>query len=242
MKESYHKWYSQWISEDFEMLVFGDAGIPLVLFPKSKSRYYDYKDFGVIESIRNYVEDGLIKVYCPDSYAFKSWLNFTIEPSERVERYLNFEQAILHDIVGFANYETEEPKIIFGGFGLGGYFALNIMLKYPDISKGVLSISGEFEVKNFIQDHFDEKAYFNSPLDYFFGLTDEKYLKRYKENTIILSSGTPDNSFEQNKYISKLLFEKNVNHLFDVYPFKLNTFDDCKLVLNNNLHYFLNDH
>lgn len=221
------------------MLVFGDAGIPLILFPQTGTNYFDYKDFGVIESLRQFIEEQTIKVYCPDPYTLKSWQNYELEPQERVERYLKYEQTILHDIVGFANYETEEEKILFAGFGFGGYHALNLILKYPDLSRGVISIGGDFDVKRFVEGHFDDLVYFNSPLDYLFGLDDEKYIERYKKLKIILSTGSLDESFEQNRYISKLLFEKNVNHLFDVYPYKLNTFEDCKHVLNNNLPYFL---
>lgn len=239
MTENFHRWYSQWIGEDYQMLVFGEIGIPLILFPQAGTRYYDYKDFGVIESLRQFIEEGSIKVYCLDSYDSKSWLNFEIAPEERVARYGKYEQTILNDVVGFANYETELEKVIFGGFGFGGYNALNLTLKNPELSKGIISIGGDFGVKKFVYGHFDDDVYFNSPLDYLFGLADAKYLENYKKIKLILSSGSLDETFEQNRYISKLLFEKGVNHLFDVYPFNLNTFDACKEVLNNNLHYFL---
>lgn len=239
MIENFHKWYSQWIGEDFKMLVFGETGIPLILFPQAGTNYYDYKDFGVIESLRQFIEEGKIKVYCPDSYDKKSWQYFEIQPEKRVERYLKFEQTILHDIIGFANYETEQEKLIFAGFGFGGYYALNLTLKYPEMAKGVISISGYFDIKKFVHGHFNNDVYFNSPLDYLFGLSDEKYIKNYKKQKLILCTGSLDDSFEENKYLSKLFFEKNINHLLDVYPYKLNTFEDCKQLLNNNLYHFL---
>jgi len=34
----------------FEMLVFGHAGVPVVLFPTSQARYNEYKDFRLIEA------------------------------------------------------------------------------------------------------------------------------------------------------------------------------------------------
>ena len=241
MTEHYHKWYSQWINQDFEMLVFGEKGVPLILFPQLNTRYFDYKDFGVIESLRGLIEEGRIKVYCPDSYDAQSWSDNSIPPEERVAKYEQFEQTVIHDVIAFANYETEEEKIIFSGYGVGGYYALNIVLKYPDLAKGLLTIGGEFDVKNYLDDHFDELAYYNSPLDYLFGLNDEKYISKYKKLKMILSSGITDDSFGQNKYIAQLLFEKGINHHFDVYPYKINTYDDCKQILNNNIHHFLED-
>ncbi len=239
MKEDYHKWYSQWIGEDFEMLVFGEEGTPLILFPPAESRYFDYKDFGVIESLSHCIEEGRIKVYCPDSFDTHCWQNYDLDPQQRVENYLAFEKTILQDVLGFANFETEESKYIFSGFQRGGYYALNLAYKYPDLSAGLITIGGEFDIKKYIQGYFDENAYFNSPMDYLFGLTEEGYLSKFKRFQTILAAGSLDNSFEENRYLSKLLFEKNINHLFDAHPYKLNTFEDCKSVLNDNLHYVL---
>jgi len=47
MNERYIKWYTPWLSREFEMLVFGNGGgLPLILFPTSGARYYENKDFG----------------------------------------------------------------------------------------------------------------------------------------------------------------------------------------------------
>src|SRR5207248_8436588 len=67
MNERYIKWYTPWLSREFEMLVFGDKrGLPLVLFPTSGARYYENKDFGLVGAIASYVDNGKVTVYCPD--------------------------------------------------------------------------------------------------------------------------------------------------------------------------------
>ncbi len=40
MNEEYKKWYSHNLNHDFEMLVFGHDGYPLIIFPTSMGRYY----------------------------------------------------------------------------------------------------------------------------------------------------------------------------------------------------------
>jgi len=42
------------------MPVFGHAGYPIVLFPTTSDRYYECKDFKLIESVRWFVEEGLV--------------------------------------------------------------------------------------------------------------------------------------------------------------------------------------
>jgi esterase/lipase superfamily enzyme len=40
------------------MLAFGHAGVPVVLFPTSQGRYYEYKDFRLIEAAAPLVDAG----------------------------------------------------------------------------------------------------------------------------------------------------------------------------------------
>jgi esterase/lipase superfamily enzyme len=99
--ENYHKWFSQYINCEFEMLVFGTGGIPVVFFPPAGERYFASKDIGLISSLEPLIEEQKIKVYSLDSYDNKSWYNFSIEPVQRVENYRNFENLIIYDIIGF---------------------------------------------------------------------------------------------------------------------------------------------
>jgi esterase/lipase superfamily enzyme len=47
------------------MLVFGDRGFPVILFPTTKGRYHQNKDFGLIESVKWFVDQGLVKIIAP---------------------------------------------------------------------------------------------------------------------------------------------------------------------------------
>lgn len=235
MKEDYHKWYSQWLNEDFEMLVFGYEGIPLILFPHDNARYYEYKDYGVIESLAWLIEDGKIKVYCPDSRDYEHWLNFDVEPSERVKRYLQFEQHVLNDVVKFANYETEKNNILFGGYGLGGYHALNISLKHPDIARGFITLGSPVNIKRYVYGYYDEDCYFNNPFDYLPGIEDEELLNKLRRLKIIICSAVQDAYDWENHFLTKQFFIKGINHLSDIRQGKINTYDDCQILLNDNI-------
>ena len=50
MKEEYFKWYSPNLNREVEMLVFGHAGYPVILFPTSMGSYQENKDQKLIES------------------------------------------------------------------------------------------------------------------------------------------------------------------------------------------------
>lgn len=67
MKEEYTKWYSPNLGKEIETMIFGHAGFPVIVFPSTKGRHHEAKDFKLIESARWFLEQGLVKIYCPDS-------------------------------------------------------------------------------------------------------------------------------------------------------------------------------
>ena len=58
-----------------EFLVFGHSGTPLLVFPTSMGRFYDYEDRGMIQAIASRFENGEIQAFCVDSVDNESWYN-----------------------------------------------------------------------------------------------------------------------------------------------------------------------
>jgi esterase/lipase superfamily enzyme len=218
MNENYHKWYSQYLNREMEMLVFGHGGYPIILFPTAKGRYYECKDFGLIDSISDFIDSAKIKVYCPDGFDSESWYNYKIQPADRVKNYINYELAILYDVIGFAKHETEREKVGLAGCDFGGYHAVNIALKHPNLVDNLISISGLLDIKQFIWGYYDDNCYFNNPPDFLPNLTDEWYLEKIRTMGIILGIGANDEYVFQNKNLSKILTSKNINNWLDIQP------------------------
>ncbi len=218
MQEQYHKWYTQHLSRDFEMLVFGHAGFPLILFPTSKGKYYENKDHGLIESVASFIDEGKVKIYCPDGIDAMSWYNFIIHPADRVKTHIAYERTIINDVIEFAKFETGLAKVGLAGCSFGGYHAANLAFRHPDKIKYLFSMSGAFDIKEFIYGYYDDNCYFNNPPDYLPNLNDEWYLNNIKEMKIILGAGEKDLCLEENMRLSNILKEKNINHLLDIRP------------------------
>src|SRR2546421_72418 len=47
MNREYHKRYSSELHREIEMLVLGHGGMPLLVFPTSQGRFYEYEDRGM---------------------------------------------------------------------------------------------------------------------------------------------------------------------------------------------------
>jgi esterase/lipase superfamily enzyme len=216
MNEQYHKWHSQFLDRDFEMLVFGHAGFPFVFFPPAYGRYYSAKDFGLIRSVEKFIEEGLIKIYCPDSFDVQSYYNYSIEPSTRINLNNLFEKTILHDVIDFAAFETDSKKVGLAGCDFGGYQALNIAMRHPDKVSGLITMGGFFDIRKFIFGFYDDNAYYNNPTDYLTGLKDDWYLSRIKSMKIILGVGDWEQYIGENKRMSDILNSLNIEHTYEV--------------------------
>ena len=66
MNREYHKGYSQELNRDMEALVFGHAGTPLLVFPTSMGKFFEYEDRGMISVLAPKIERGDLQVFCPD--------------------------------------------------------------------------------------------------------------------------------------------------------------------------------
>lgn len=220
MKEEYHKWHSNDLDREFEMLVFGHYGYPIVLFPTFNARYWEAKDFGLIDSASDLIESGQVKIYCPDGMERVSWGNNSASPADKVLNQITYEKAILNDVIAYVKHETELERIGIAGCNFGAYQALNLAFKHPDMVEKLICIGGYFDIKPYIDNYYDDNCYFNNPPDYLPNLTDSYYLDRMKTMKIILGTGETDQYFAQNKYISEILHSKNVNHWLDVHPNK----------------------
>lgn len=218
MQEFYHKFYSQYLGRDFEMLVYGHAGLPVILFPAALGRYYQAKDFGLIASVNDFLESGKVKIYCPDTIDNESWFNYDIHPSERIQRQLTYENLILNEVIGFAKYETEFEKVALAGCDLGAYQAINNSLKHPEVVSHIISMGGTFDIKKFIFGYYDDDCYYNNPPDYLPGLTNEKFIDEINKINFFIGCGEFDDGIEENKNLVNLLTEKNIMYRFDILP------------------------
>ena len=112
MNERYIKWHTPWLSRDFEMIAFGNGGgLPLIIYPTSFGRYYQNKDFHLIDAIAWYIDNGKITVYCPDAIDLESFYNKNIHPADRMKTHNAYENVILHDVFDLARRECNAHRV-----------------------------------------------------------------------------------------------------------------------------------
>lgn len=212
MKEEYFKWHSPHLDRDIEMLTYGHAGHPVIIFPSTMGRYYESKDFKLIDSVRWFVENGLVRLYCPDSIDKHSWYNREVHPSIKVLNHIQYDKLIRWEIVETIRRHTGSPRVAVSGASFGGFHAANFAFRHPDVVSHLFSMSGAFDIKMFMNGYYDDNVYFNNPVDYLHGLNHPD-LWRMK---IILGTSEWDICRPANEHLSGILKAKGVNHWLDM--------------------------
>jgi len=218
MQRDYIKWFSPSLSRDMELLVFGHAGFPIVVFPTSGGRFFEYEDRGMITALAPKIDCGELQVICIDSVDQESWYNRSIAPADRLHRQNAFDAYLALELAPFVKNRTTWGQFGTTGCSFGGYHALNFALRHPDIVTYAVSLSGAFNIPlRFLDGFYNNDAYLNSPLDYLPRLDDPWFLARIRSSYYVLVVGNEDPLFDQNVKLAHEFGVKNVPHVLDVW-------------------------
>lgn len=215
MKEEYFRWYSPHLGRDTQMLVFGHDGYPVIVFPTSMGNFAQNKDFGLIESARWFVEQGLIKIYCPDGIDNDSWYNKSIDPATRIHNHILYEKMIIDDVIHRAIFETWKTRVALAGCSFGAYHAVNLAFRHPDKVSHIFSMGGAFDIKQQLDGYYSDEVFYNNPPDFIPGLN----LDDIKHLQIVLGTSENDMCKGQNYWFSDILNKKGLPHWLDERPF-----------------------
>lgn len=196
---------------DIEMLIYGHYGHPVIVFPTTKGRYYESKDFKLIDSVAHLIDAGKVKIYCPDSVDAYSLYDKSIPPVQRVKNHKYYMQFIQNEVVDAIRSTYNIPKVGVAGASFGGYHAANFAFSYPDRVSHLFSMSARFDINDFIDGFYNDDVYFNNPVDYLPG-NNHPDLWRMK---IVLGYGEWDICRDANLHMSHLLNQKNIPHWLD---------------------------
>jgi esterase/lipase superfamily enzyme len=212
--EEFHTWFSPSIGGEFKMLIFGHGGQPVILFPTSKGSYFQNKDEGLIGAVTWFLENGKVRIYCPDSIDALSWYNYGVAPSIRAHNHACYDQLILQEIVPRAQHETGYARMAMAGCSFGGYHAVNFSFRHPGLCGYCFSMSGAFDVRQFTHGYYDDNIYFNNPVDFIPNDQDPDLWRM----GIILGTAEYDICKQDNERLSEILHRKNISHWLDVRP------------------------
>jgi esterase/lipase superfamily enzyme len=222
MRTEHHKWMSPHLSREMELKVYGDYGKPMLAFPSSNGRFYDYENFGMIGACEPFIDSGKVKIFCVDGIDHETWMNEALHPADKGRRYSQYEAYILGEAVPFIyrHCESDALPIITTGCSLGGYHAANIFFKHAGVFDTAILLSGVYSLNFSVGEYVDGNVYFNDPLRYLANLNDERILGQYRRSRIIVCNGQgpwEEWSLDESRRLSEVLRSKNVDHWLDIW-------------------------
>jgi esterase/lipase superfamily enzyme len=210
--EHLHRWYSPSLSRNIDVLAFGHRGYPVILFPTSLGHYYEAKDFKLIESVNWFLDQGLVKIYCPDGIDALSWYNKSIHPADRVKNHIWYDLMILKELVPLAQQETGVQRVVTAGCSFGGYHATNFAFKHPEVVKYVFNMGAIFDITTQVGNYYDDNVYFNNPPDFL----PNAYNPFFNDMFVVFGTGTHDVCWDANEGMASILRAKGIPHWLDV--------------------------
>jgi esterase/lipase superfamily enzyme len=212
MVREYHKWHSSRLGREMELLVFGHAGLPVLVFPTSGGRFFEFEDRGMVAGLGGKIDAGQVQLFCVDSVDMESWYNRQVAPRCRIARHLQYEDYLLHEVVPLIRLKNGDSHLVALGCSFGGYHAVNIAMRHPDVFTGMLSMSGHFDLSNFLGGYYDHDCYYNLPTHYLPNLADPWFIHRYAHNSYVLATGWDDQCLAQNQSLDRILSSKGIPH------------------------------
>jgi esterase/lipase superfamily enzyme len=200
-----------------ELLIFGHGGIPLLVFPTSMGRFFDYESRGMIQAVAHKYEHGQLQAFCVDSVDAESWYNKAVPPRERAFRHTEYDRYLFDEVVPLIRSRNRSDLLITTGCSFGGYHSMNFALRHPDVVTGAVSMGGAFDIHQFLDGYYDDNCYYNCPPDFLPNLTDRWYLDRYNRQKLVLATGETDICLDENLRLAAIMQAKQIPHWLDVW-------------------------
>jgi esterase/lipase superfamily enzyme len=222
MQGGYYTWSSPRLRRSFEIKVYGSRGKPLLVFPTSKGRFFQYEDFGMVAACRPFLEQGRVKIFAADGIDGESWWNEGAHPAEKARRHQEYDACILEEVVPFIHEQCQVGPIpiMTTGCSFGAYHAANFLFRHPEVFDTCIALSGVYSLGPFVGDYQDDNVYYNDPMRYLPNLHDPWYLDRYRDDRIILCAGQgawEDHFLAETRALSSVLRARGIDHWLDIW-------------------------
>ena len=214
-------WFSPNLSTEMPLVSYGFAGPPLLMFPTAAADYLEYERFYLVDAIKPFIESGQLRAYSINSVNRYSLLNEKMPAPLKAELLTRYDRYILDEVLPLIRKDCgdEENRPLTTGASLGAFLSANAYFKHPDLFRGVIAMSGSYDVRAYLKDFYDDNVYFNNPVDYLSNLNDDYYLPLLQkaDKIMILSGQGSYEAPERSRALSDILTAKGIPHTLDLW-------------------------
>lgn len=186
-------WYSERLGRDVNVARWGEVGTPFLIYPTAGGDAEEIERFLVIDTLSEYLEAGLIKVYSCDSIAGRAMLSGEGSPAHRMHLVNQFLDFVGEEVVPAIRADCGSPdiEVLVGGSSIGAFNALATICRFPKVFSKALCMSGTYDLERFLKAPATRDLLMSSPSHYL-GELDGPRLDALRTRFILLASGEGD--------------------------------------------------
>ena len=225
MNTEYLTHYSQSLDKNMNMRVYGHGGAPFLAFPTQDGMCDQMADFGVVNLISDYIEDGRIQLFVVDTNDKDSWSLREGNKFWRAKRQEEYYHYIVDEVVPLMHeYNSGLPFTM--GMSLGANHAAISFLRRPDLFSGMLALSGVYDTDYFFDGFMDPVLYDNSPERFLPNMSPEHpYVDLYNQKKIIFCVGQgawEDEGKRTLRFLQSVFESKGIHAWCDFWGYDVN--------------------
>jgi len=214
-------WFSPNLNIEMPLVAYGHSGYPLLMLPTAAADYLEYERFHLVDAILPLIDRGQIRAYSVNSVNRYSLLNDQMPPHLKAELLTQYDRYITDEVLPLIRRDAgqDDARPLTTGASLGAFLAANTYFKHPDLFRGVIAMSGSYDIRSYLHGHYDDNVYFNNPADYLANLNDDFHLPllRKADAIVILSGQGAYEAPERSRALSDILNAKGIPHTLDLW-------------------------
>lgn len=183
--------HSARLCRDMPLIAYGDAGYPVIAFPTQDSPCTNFEEFGMIDALADFIDAGVIRLFCVGSVDAESWSDAQGDNEHRTQVQEAFFNHICEELVPFVRDRCADARRPLAmGCSMGATHAVICALRRPDLFQGCIALSGVYDARYFFGDWMDATLYLNSPVDFLPGMdADHPQLDVLRQRQLVLCVG-----------------------------------------------------
>ncbi len=227
MDVRYFKEWSRELDRDMEFKVYGDKGKLCFAFPPQNGRFWDFENFGMVECMRPWIDEGRVMLVCADGIDMESWSAKNDSPRHRIEMQEKWFRYITLELYPRArDLGDVHGKGMLTGCSMGAVHSGIFFFRRPDLFDTVVALSGTYNANDFIPGYMDDLIYDNSPVYFLPNMPfDHPYMELYRQSQLIFCVGQgawEDELLAGTRALDAVCREKAIPAWFDYWGFDVN--------------------
>lgn len=191
MDREWIRQYSPDLDKEMHVLRYGTGGYPVVVFETQDSMCTSFEDFGMIDTLADFIDGGRIQLFCLDSVDAESWSCADGIPEWRAARQESYYDYVLNDVLPLVHDRNgSDTRPLALGCSMGATHSVIFALRRPDLFQGCIALSGVYDAHYFFGDWSNDVLYLNDPCAFLPNMpADHPYVDLYNHRQLVLCVG-----------------------------------------------------